>query len=519
MSSVSRRRFLQGSVAAAGTLLTACGPISQPGSQALARKRLTLSWWTDTGYPSPFTFSNLGPGGIVKESMLFDSLLWKDRNGLIPWLARSWETGDGGRTVNFRLNDASWHDGKPFGAEDVAFTFSYLQRHPFAWADTSLVESATVIDSRTVSIRLKQPFAPFLHDVAGVLPMLPKHIWSSVSDPLKFTGPQATVGTGPYIFGQYVEGEGAYLFKGYDRFFRARPAFQELAYSMVPENQQPVALANGQIDSAMSTHYDVQAQFQSGRYRVLKTPPFSIVRLVFNTNRAPLNQPAFRQAVAHAIDRTQLAQRVIHGDVIVGNDGVIPPGSPWHNPRVSQHSYDPARARTLLDSIGFDRSTSIQLLADSGAPDAELVQSMLAQVGVKVVVVSADPKTRTDRLKSLDYQVGLLKHIGVGGDPDFLRRWYSGRAFNAFELGNVINRPDFLQLAAQQAQEVDSTRRHALVDRMQAILAEDLPTLPLYHQRFYLIFRPAAWDRWFNTWSGIMSGIPLSDNKLALLLS
>ena len=516
---LSRRQFLSGSAAvAAGAYLSSCAPVAQSGLQTAPGKRLTLSWWTDTGFPSPFTFSNLGPGGIVKESMLFDSLLWKDRNGLISWLAKSWEVADGGRTVIFRLNDAAWHDGKPFGAEDVAFTFSYLDRHPFAWADTSSVESATVMDSRTVSVRLKQPFAPFLHDVGGVLPILPKHIWSTVTDPLKFGGPEATVGTGPFTFSQYAEGEGAYLFKSNAHFFRGRPAFQELAYAMVPENQQPVALANGQIDSAMSTHYDVQAQFQAGRYRVLKTPPFSIVRLVFNSNRPPFNQLAFRQAVAHAIDRRQLAERVIHGDVIVGNDGVIPPGSPWHNSTVTQHPYDQARARSLLDSVGFDRSTSIQLLADTGATDAEVVQSMLAQVGIKVEVVSADPKTRTARLKALDYQVGLLKHIGVGGDPDFLRRWYTGQAFNAFELGNVIHRPDFLQLAKQQSQETESSRRHSLVDRMQAILAEDLPTLPLYHQRFYLIYRPGAWNRWFNTWSGIMSGIPLNDNKLALLL-
>jgi peptide/nickel transport system substrate-binding protein len=303
-----------------------------------------------------------------------------------------------------------------------------------------------------------------------------------------------------------------------DRFFRGRPAFRELAYALMPEAQQPLGLWQGRVDTALSTNYDVQQRFESGRYRVLKTPPFSIVRLVFNVDRAPFNRREFRHAIAYALDRAQIAERVIHGDVIVGNPGVIPPGSPWHRSDVTQYPYDPGRARSLLDAIGYDRSTRVQLLADPADQDAQLVQSMLGQVGIQVEVVTADPKTRTARLKQLDYQMGLLKHIGVGGDPDFLRRWYAGKAFNAFEQGNVLHNDEFSRLADEQSQEMNSTRRHALVDRMQAILADELPTLPLYHRRFYYIYDPAVWSRWFNTWAGIMTGIPLVDNKLALVL-
>jgi len=106
---IARRRLLRRAALLAGTvasgaLLARCAPGQAPegvpsaaprgvatptGPRAL--DRLTLSWWTDVGYPSPFAFSALGPGGVVRVSLLFDTLTWKDARGIIPWLAERWE--------------------------------------------------------------------------------------------------------------------------------------------------------------------------------------------------------------------------------------------------------------------------------------------------------------------------------------------------------------------------------------------------------------------------------------------
>jgi peptide/nickel transport system substrate-binding protein len=530
-----RRLFGAGLALAATAAAAACG--SQRGTAAPAKgggkrpQRLTLSWWTDTGYPSPFAFSNVGPGGIVKLSLLFDSLTWKDQHGIIPWLASSWSIQDDGQTIVFHLRPgAAWQDGQPVTAQDVAFSFSYFAQHPFSWADTSVVESASAVDAQTVSVRLAHPFAPFLESVAGVAPVIPQHIWQSVSDPLKFQGPGAVTGSGPYTLASYDQAQGAYLFKAHERFFAGRPAFAELAYAMVPTEQQPLALQQQRVDGALALDYDLQARFQKGPYKVLATQPFSIVRLVFNVDRPPLNQPAFRQAIAYALDRQQIAQRVVHGDVIVGSAGIIPPESPWYNAHVTQYPYDPARANALLDGLGYMRPAGgglrrlpdgsplqVEILADPNAQEPGLAQSMLAQVGVGVTLASGDPKTRAARLSKFDYQIGLLSHIGVGGDPDFLRLWYAGHSANAFAQGDLLHDDRFTRLADEQAAEMDPQRRRQLVAQMQQILSDDLPTLPLYHRRFFWIYRPGLWDRWFNTWGGIMNGIPLADNKLALL--
>ncbi len=105
----------------------------------------------------------------------------------------------------------------------------------------------------------------------------------------------------------------------------------------------------------------------------------------------------------------------------------------------------------------------------------------------------------------------------VRGDPDFLRRWYAGQAYNSFEYGNVLHNAEFTRLADEQVRETGPARRRTLVARLQEVLAEKLPTLPLYHRRFYWIYDPAKWVGWANAAGGLMNSIPLLDNKLAFL--
>jgi peptide/nickel transport system substrate-binding protein len=141
---------------------------------------------------------------------------------------------------------------------------------------------------------------------------------------------------------------------------------------------------------------------------------------------------------------------------------------------------------------------------------------MLAAVGIDLAVRTADPKTRSQLLREGAFQIGLLTHIGVGGDPDFLRRWYSGEEANDFAQGSVFHDASFNALAAQQAATSDASARAALVGQMQARLADELPTIPLYYRRFYWVYDATRLTP-MNTWGGLLDGVPLVTNKLAFL--
>ncbi len=183
----SRRALLRagargGAALATAPLLTACqstraGTPAAPANAAQTLRRLTLAWWTDIGYPSPFAFIPLGPGGVVRVSMVFDTLTWKDAHGIIPWLAERWGVSADGLDYTFTLRpNIPWHDGHPLTADDVAFSYRYFGQHAFPWGASDMVERADAPDARTVRIRLSRPFAPFLENVAGLLPILPRYV-------------------------------------------------------------------------------------------------------------------------------------------------------------------------------------------------------------------------------------------------------------------------------------------------------------------------------------------------------
>lgn len=527
---LGRRAFLAGTAA----FLAACGGA---GPRATPRRalldRLVLSWWSDSGYPSPFAFSAIGPGGIVKLMLLFDTLTWKDATGVIPWLAERWSVEEGGASYVFRVRSGvTFHDGRPVTARDVAFTFSYFARFPFKWVSTAAVAGADEVDERTVRVRLRRPFTPFLEDVAGAVPILPEHVWSDVADPLKFFERAAVIGSGPYELASYADGKGEYVFRARPSHFAGVPQVRELVYVVVPPAQRGNVLQNRAVDVFPSPDYDVVPAFGNGRpYQVFTTPPFSITRLIFNVERAPFTDKRVRQAVAHAIDRRDLAERATRApDVVAASASVVPPGSPWLASGLKEYAYDRQRAGRLLDEAGLkdvdgdgSRETpdggklTLDLLADPTTMDARIVALHLRSVGLGSRFVGGDPKTRAELQEKRQFSLALASHMGVGGDPDYLRRWYAGETVGPSEAGNVLRSAEFDALAEEQARELDVRKRRSLVARLQLVLAEELPTLPLYHQRLYVVYDATKWDRWFNTAGGILNGIPLLENKLSFL--
>ncbi|MDQ3658006.1 MAG: ABC transporter substrate-binding protein [Chloroflexota bacterium] len=243
-----------------------------------------------------------------------------------------------------------------------------------------------------------------------------------------------------------------------------------------------------------------------------ESAPLSIVRLAVNTTQAPLDRVEVRQAIAHALDRQRIAEAITRGPAIVGSAGVVPPETPWFNPNLPEYAYDPDRARELLGGEHF----TIDLVADARAREPDLMVPMLEEVGITLNVQRVDSPTRIQLLRDGDFQLGFLTHIGVGGDPDYLRRWYNGEETNAYAQGSLFSNEEYTRLGEAQAETLDATERKELVYRMQEILAEQLPTIVLYHRRFYWMYDPARFMP-METWGGLMNGIPFPHNKLALI--
>jgi peptide/nickel transport system substrate-binding protein len=237
-----------------------------------------------------------------------------------------------------------------------------------------------------------------------------------------------------------------------------------------------------------------------------------VVRLAVNTERAPLDRKEVRQAIAYALDRARIASLVTRAPAVVGSPGVVPPETPWFNPRLPAYAFDPERARALLGGQTY----TLELLADPSNREPELLQPMLQAVGISLEIKRLDGPGRTQLLREGNFQLALVQHIGIGGDPDFLRRWSSGDESNDYAQGWTFRQPEFVQLATRQATTLDPEQRKAIVFRMQEILADQLPTIPLYYRRFYWVYDSQAYTP-MNTWGGLMDGVPFVQNKLSFL--
>jgi peptide/nickel transport system substrate-binding protein len=283
----------------------------------------------DWGYPSPFSFYPRGPG-YTRMSLLFDTLTWKDEEGIIPWLAEDWKVSEEGTRWTFTLRaDATFHDGQPLTVEDVVFTYEYFMTHTtaFKWnASLEKVEKVEAVGENQVAITLHEPFAGFLNDTAGSIPILPRHIWEEVEDPAKFADAEAVIGSGPFVLAEYNREEGRYIYKTNKAHFMGRPIVDRLV--LLKTGDEALALKTGAVDAASFWGKEISAVKEleaDGNFEVLEGPSFWLLQIIFNIAEPPFDDPEARRAVARAVDRDNIVQQVTHDGATVANPGIISP--------------------------------------------------------------------------------------------------------------------------------------------------------------------------------------------------
>ena len=466
----------------------------------------------DWGYPSPFAFYSRGPG-YIRMSLLFDTLTWKDEDGVIPWLADGWDTFEDGTAWTFTLHPGvAWHDGAPLTAEDVAFTFEYFKEHQesFKWFwPVDKVAGTEVVDERTVTLYLREPMAGCHESLFGSLPIIPRHIWEGVDDPVRFLSAEAVVGSGPFKLVEYSKEEGRYVYEANPDYFLGRPVVDQLVFVQV-ENQA-LALKTGTTDYASFSGKELEAaQAFDGdpNYQHIDGPSFWVLQLVFNATSIPFDNVDLRRAVAHAVDRERIVEQVTHGGAIVANLGIISPFVDWYNPNLPAYQYDPAKSRAMLDELGMDDLGVTLITTADYAREAEFIQADLEQVGIQVELKTGDRSTVDALLRDGNFDLAIGGHGGVA-NPATLR-------VPTWPASSYVNET-YGRLYQEQARTADEEQRRETVWQLQQMVADELPVLTLWHPKVQTVFDHAKLDTWFYTEGGVGFGIPLSMNKMIFL--
>lgn len=260
-----------------------------------------------------------------------------------------------GSEVTLTLRDGmTFSDGTPVTAEDLAFSVEYLRDTAAPLYAAGLTGVTGVQASgQTVTITLAAPTAHFADVTLTQLPILPRHVWASVTDPTTYTN-ESPVGSGPFVLQQHRIGESLTFTANPGHYDPPTVAGLELAI-LGSFDAGVSALTSGEID----LYDDVQpaTQYQSLKdadgVTVVETQSHGWRGLHLNTSRAPFDDRAFREALRSLIPYEDLIDIVMEGSAEPGGSVVAPSLEQWHDPDLGAFEYDPAAAMETLSDAGY----------------------------------------------------------------------------------------------------------------------------------------------------------------------
>ncbi|MBM3254434.1 MAG: peptide-binding protein, partial [Candidatus Omnitrophica bacterium] len=291
-------------------------------------------------------------------SLIYNGLVKYDRDlNIVGDLAERWEIRENGLLIIFHLRkNVRWHDGAPFSARDVEFTFKKLidpnVRTPYS-GDFLMVKELKVIDDYTVSVRYKEPFSPGL--ASWGMPIMPRHLLENENlNKTKFA--RASIGTGPYIFKSWKTAEKIELVSNSD-YFEGRPYIDKYIYRIIPDQATLfLELRALNVDFSGLTPLQfirqTETNFFRKNFRKYKYPSFGFTYLGFNLKNKLFQDINVRQAINYAIDKNEIINGVLLGQ---GRQITWPfvPESWAYNKEVKPAAYNPEFSKRLLNEAGW----------------------------------------------------------------------------------------------------------------------------------------------------------------------
>jgi peptide/nickel transport system substrate-binding protein len=412
---------------------------------------------------------------------VLEGLVKIDRNGqIVSALAKDYKISKDGKEYTFILKKGiKFHDGKPFDAEDVKFTFDRLvdQKGPIAHKEYyEVIDSVLVVDNYTVKIRLKNSNSMFLFNLARPDSII---VNKRAIDRLKST----PIGTGPFKFVEWVPGDHITLakFGGYHK--KDIPYLDKVTFKFIGDPSAQIAsLKAGDIDVIA---YDVSPENallleKDPKFKVFNGYTTTEVILSTNNSRKPFTDVKVRRAMAHAIDRSALIKGAMSGyGMPIGSH--MDPGNPYYSDLTSIYPYNPEKAKQLLAEAGFPNGfEAVIKLPERFAyakRSGEIITDMLSQVGIKLKIELTEWGQWIDRVfKNADFDLTVIGHaepfdINIYANPKYYFRYES---------------PKFQETLKKAEMEPNPKVRKELYIACQKIITEDavngflfvLPSLP-----------------------------------------
>lgn len=431
---------------------------------------------------------------------IYNGLVKYDKNlQLVGDLAESFQITNDGLTITFRLRrNVRWHDGAPFTARDVLYTYRVIidPATPTAYSeDFKQVASVTAPDPYTVVARYRTPFAPALASWGTAI--LPAHLLEG-KDITRSPLARQPVGTGPFRFKEWVSGQKIVL-EAYQDYFEGRPYLDRYVYRIIPDTSTMyMELKAGGVDMMGLTpvQYARQTDTQrfKGQFNKYRYPSNSYLYLGYNLRHPLFKDQRVRRALSAAINKDELIQGVLFG---MGQKahGPIVPGRWAYNGEVRDIPFDPVHTRQLLAEAGWrpgpggvlhrdGKPFRFTILTNQGNQQrlmtAQIIQQRLQQVGIDV------------RIRVVEWAAFLKEFIDKGNFEVVLLAWMTSQDPDMYDIWHSSKtRPGELNFIGYQNAEVDRlleegrstfdlAKRKKAYFRIQEILVQEQPYTFLY---------------------------------------
>ncbi|MER7442614.1 ABC transporter substrate-binding protein [Micromonospora avicenniae] len=529
---MKRSRLASVAVLAAAVVLAAAGCTgteqqSGPGTEG---RIAYLDYGDFGGGSNPQANYNpyLDASRLGATEYLFEQLVAYDNYGCQakPWLATEWNWTDP-QTLVWKLRDGvKWNDGKPFTADDVTFTFELLKQHKALdtkgiWRYLNAVEAS---DPHTVTMRFTQPGAAAF-TLFSEIKIVPKHVWSTVGDPVTFANAEKPVGTGPFT---------VKAFNPQQLTLGRNPGYWQADKVMVDELRFHKADGGGQIDQLKLSRgeYDTNAMFvpdikkayvdrdpEHNRYWY---PSGGSISVYMNLTKAPFDDTAFRKALLPAFNRQEIVDKAQLGYVKPASQtGLVVPGqADWLPKDIADQGvigYDQAKADADLTAAGYPKNAAGKRVGKDGKPIAfsfrvpgswtdwvqaqRIIVSNLTALGFTVRAETPTPEAYENDRAIGNYDMLLGVH---GGSCNMFRNFQEPLASDQSApvgkkaVSNFVrwNDPHTDQLIDTLRTATDEAAQKAAVADLTKVMMEQVPVIPLWYGAKWFQYRTTKAVGW-----------------------
>lgn len=467
-------------------LLTGCG-----AGQASGGQTLIYAQGSDPRGLDP-AFVDDGESSKIIVNVYEGLLKYKaGSTDLEPCLADSWDISSDGKVYTFKLHKGvKFQDGTPFNAEAVKYTIdrqlppNATEDMPYASFTFGPVEKVDVVDDLTVKITLKEPYTPFLANLAMSLaaPIVSPTAAKKANGNLN----ESPVGTGPYKFVKWDKGQSITLERNND-YWGEKGKASKLIFKFTKENSVRASeLMTGAVDMIDGVDPNDVKKLEDSKMQIFKDKGMNINYMAFNCSRPPFNDPKLREAVTRAINRDELVKFLYQGYADLANSP-LPSFMPGYDKDVKPYDYDPEKAKSMLKDLGKE-NLQVKIITYSnprpynpvnGQKLAESIQGYLAKVGIKATIDVFEWKEYKKKAGQGEGDIMFYGWIGDNGDPDNFLSLFETKEIKSTLNTSKYSNPEVDSLIAKARTQPNGEERNKTYMQIQQILAKDAPWVPI----------------------------------------